>query len=102
MCYVAPCILLYNLIIWTGIYSTLNLAATPNYPQFILNTFRPILGCYEEFPVTRNSYQVSVLCVKNSVMKFFITDFDWNVFKVFCSLQDFVKHDGRVNSYYLI
>ena len=80
--------------------TTRYLGATPNYLQFTCYMLRPLLGYYQELPITRKSYQGTMLRVIKSVMNFFIIDFDWNVVEVY-SLQDIVKQYGRINNYYL-
>ena len=70
---------------------TLYLEATPNYLQLTCYMFRPLLGYYQELPVTRKSYQDTMLRVIKSFTTFFIIGFDWNVLKV-CNLQDIVKN----------
>jgi hypothetical protein len=79
----------------------LYLGATHNHLQFTCYMYRPVLGYDQELPITRKSYQGTMLRVINSVMNFLINYFDWNLVKV-CSLQDIVKQYGRVNNYYLI
>ena len=64
--------------------------------------FRPswniIKNCQLQGAVTKIQCCLSL----NRLWRFFIIDFDWSVVKVFCSLQDFVKQDDRLNCYYLI